>query len=71
MANSIPIFWLYILIVCIRVSIFFYFFLFFFAKSLVPSLYIRWLIFSCDVCIWSEQLEKKNYKFQILVSLFR
>ena len=43
--NSIPIFWLYILTVCIRVSSSFSFF----ANSLMSSMYIRWFIFSCDL----------------------
>ena len=46
-ANSIPIYWLYILTACIRVSNSFSFL----ANSLISSMYIRWLIFSCD--LWS------------------
>ena len=41
--NSIPISWLYILIVCMRVSNSFSFL----ANSLMLSMYIRWLSFSC------------------------
>ena len=43
--NSIPISWLYILIVCIWVSHSFSFL----GNSLMSSLYIRWLIFSSDL----------------------
>ena len=39
--------WLYIPTVCIRVSISFFFF--FFANTLMSSMYINWLIFSCDL----------------------
>ena len=46
MPNSIPMSWLYILTACLRVSSSFSFF-FFFAKCLMLSMYIRWLIFSC------------------------
>ena len=45
MPNSIPISRLYILKFCIRVSNS----LTFFAKSLMSSMYIRWLIYSCDL----------------------
>ena len=45
MTNSIPLSWLHILTACMRVSIYFSFF----AKSLMSSMYIRWLIFSCDL----------------------
>ena len=45
MPNSIPMSWLYFLTVCIRVSGSFSFF----ANSLMPSMYISWLIFSCDL----------------------
>ena len=44
MPNSIPMSWQYILTASIRVSISFSSF----AKSLMPSMYIGWLIFSCD-----------------------
>ena len=43
--NPIPISWLYILTACMRVSSSFSFF----ANSLMSSMYIRWLIFSCDL----------------------
>ena len=42
--NSIPMSWLYILTSYIRVSSYS-----FFANSLISSMYIRWLIFSCDL----------------------
>ena len=45
MPNSIPMSWLYILTVSIRVSSSFSFF----ADSFMSSIYIRWLIFSCDL----------------------
>ena len=45
MLNSIPMSWLYILTVRIRVSRCFSFF----ANSLMSSMYIRWLIFSFDL----------------------
>ena len=45
MPNSIPMSCLYILTVCIRVSSSFSFF----ANSFMSSMYIRWLIFSCDL----------------------
>ena len=45
MPNSIPMSRLYILTVCIRVSSSFSFF----AKSLMSSMYIKWLTFSCDL----------------------
>ena len=45
MPNSIPMSWLYILTACIRVSSSFSFF----ANSLMSSMYIKWLIFSCDL----------------------
>ena len=45
MLNSIPMSWLYIITVCIRVSKSFSFL----ANSLISSMYIRWLIFSCDL----------------------
>ena len=45
MPNSIPMTWLYILTACMRVSSSFSFF----ANSLMSSIYIRWLIFSCDL----------------------
>ena len=45
MPNSIPMFWLYILTACIRVSSSFSIF----ATCLMQSMYIRWLIFSCDL----------------------
>ena len=45
MPNSIIISWLYILTVSIRVSISFSLL----TNSLMPSMYIRWLIFSCDL----------------------
>ena len=48
MPNSIPLSWGYILTACIRVSNSFSFF----ANSLMLSMYIRWLIFSCD--LWSS-----------------
>ena len=48
MLNSISMSWLYILIVCIRVSNSFSFL----ANSFMQSLYIRWLIFSCDLVSW-------------------
>ena len=44
MPNSIPMSWLYILTVCIRVSSSFSLF----ANSFMSSMYIRWLIFSCE-----------------------
>ena len=43
MRNSIPMSWLHILTTCIRVSNSFSFF----TKSLMSSMYMRWLIFSC------------------------
>ena len=43
MQNSIPMFWMYIFTACIRVSNPFSFL----ADSLMTSMYIRWLIFSC------------------------
>ena len=43
--SSIPMSWLYILTVCIRVSKPFSFF----ERSLKSSMYFRWLIFSCDL----------------------
>ena len=43
--NSMPISWLYILTVCFRVSSSFSFF----ANSFMSSMYIRWLIFSCNL----------------------
>ena len=46
MPNSILMSWLYILTVCIRVSSSFSFF---FANSLMSSMYIKWLIFSWDL----------------------
>ena len=46
MSNSIPISWLYILIVGIRVSYSFSIF----ANRLISSIYIRWLI---NLCLWS------------------
>ena len=45
MPNSIPIFWLYIHKVYIRFFISFSFL----ANSLMTSMYIKWLIFSCDL----------------------
>ena len=45
MPNSTLMSWLYILTVCIRVSSSFSFF----ANCLMSSMYIRWLIFSCDL----------------------
>ena len=45
MSNSIPVSWLYILTVCTKV---FNPFLFW-AKSLISSMYIKWLIFFCDL----------------------
>ena len=45
MPNSIPITWLYILTAYIRVTNAFSFL----ANSLMLSMYIRWLIFSCDL----------------------
>ena len=45
MPNFIPMSWLYILTVCIRVSSSFSFF----ANSLMSSMYFKWLIFSCDL----------------------
>ena len=45
MPNSIPMSWLYILTACMRISSSFSFF----ANSLTSSMYIRWLIFSCDL----------------------
>ena len=42
-SNPIFIFWLYILIVCIRVSS-----SLFWANILILSMYLRWLIFTCD-----------------------
>ena len=45
MPNSIPMSRLYILTVCIRVSSSFSFF----ANSLMSSMYIKWLTFSCDL----------------------
>ena len=45
MPNSIPMPRLYILSVCIRLSSSFSFF----ANSLMSSIYIRWLIFTCDL----------------------
>ena len=42
--NFIPMFWLNILTACFRASSSFSFF----EKSLISSMYIRWLIFSCD-----------------------
>ena len=47
MPNSISKSWLYILTNCIRVSN--YFFFFFLKNGLMSSMYIRWLIFSCDL----------------------
>ena len=43
--NSIPISWLFILRVCIRVSNS----LSFLADTLMSSIYIKWIIFSCDL----------------------
>ena len=43
MPNFIPMSWLYILTACMRVSRYFSCF----ANSLMPSMYIRWLRFSC------------------------
>ena len=45
MPNSIPMSWLHILTACMRVSSSFSFF----ANNLMSSMYIRWLIFSCDL----------------------
>ena len=45
MPNSIPISWLWILTVCIRVSIDFSFL----ANGLMSSMYITWFIFTCDL----------------------
>ena len=45
MPNSTLMSWLYILTTCIRVSSSYSFF----ANSLISSMYIRWLIFSCDL----------------------
>ena len=45
MPNSIPMSWLYILSACLRISSSFSFF----ANNLMSSMYIRWLIFSCDL----------------------
>ena len=45
MPNHISMSWLYILNACIRVASLFSFF----ANSLTSSLFIRWLIFSCDL----------------------
>ena len=46
MTNFIPIFWLYILIVCIRVSSYFSFFV----DTFLSSIHIRWLIFFLWFC---------------------
>ena len=45
MPNSVPMSWLYILTACMRVCSSFSFF----ANNLISSMYIRWLIFSCDL----------------------
>ena len=45
MPNSIPMSWLHILTICIRVSIFFSIF----ANILMSLMYIRWFIFSCNL----------------------
>ena len=45
MLKSIPMSWLYIVTVCIRSSSSFSFF----ANSLMSSMYIKWLTFSCDL----------------------
>ena len=45
-SNFIPMYSLYILTACIRISIFFFSFL---VNSLISFIYIKWLIFSCDL----------------------
>ena len=45
MQNFIPISWLHITIACIRVSSYFSFL----SNSLIPSMYIWWFVFSCDL----------------------
>ena len=45
MPNSIPMSWLYILTACMRV----FSSISFFANNLMSSMYIGWLIFSCDL----------------------